>query len=394
MDSIKIGKNEISKGLFIFLVISVLLGMVSAVESTTLANRLYEDLDFTVMQRSLLEAPREMPGLLSVLFIGMLNGLGDVRIAAVANIIGGIRLILFGLVSKNFSLVLLFLVLYSTGQHLYIPLSNTIAMTFAKGESFGRRLGQVQGLGSLSIIVSSGVLFLLYKLVGVSYGTVFAVGGIAMFFAGALFILLDSKSKKIVSEKRFILKKEYKMYYILATINGARKQITLTFAPWLLITVFGQPVTTVTALFFIVCVINIFFKPWFGGIIDNKGEIFALKFEAVVMFVACIGFTFAKSLLDAGIALGVVGFCYIIDKLMESAYMARATYVRRISKDPADVARTLTMGQSMDHVISVCLPVFAGYAWYTGGANGYMYVFAGGMVISVINFFVAGKLKY
>ncbi|MCL1810116.1 MAG: MFS transporter [Clostridiales bacterium] len=394
MDKIKIGKTEISKDLFIFLVISVLLGMVAAVENTSLANRLYEDLDFTVLQRALLEAPRETPGLLSVVFIGMLNGLGDVRIAAVANILGGVGLIFFGLVPNNFGLVLLFLVVYSTGQHLYMPLSSTIAMTFAKGENFGQRLGQVQGLGSLSIIVSSGLLFLIYKLADVSYGTVFTIGGCAMLIAGALFILLDAKSAKIVSEKRFVLKKEYKMYYVLATINGARKQITLTFAPWLLITIFGQPVTTITALFFIVCVINIFFKPWFGGLIDKKGEIFALKLEAMVMFAACLGFAFAKSLLSPQAAIIAVGLCYVMDKLMESAVMARATYVKRISKDPADVARTLTMGQSMDHVISVCLPVFAGYAWYTGGESGYIYVFAGGIVISVINFFVAGKLEY
>ena len=58
MDKIRIGKREIPKDLFIFLIISVLLGVVSAVESTSLANRLYEDLNFTVMQRSMLETPR------------------------------------------------------------------------------------------------------------------------------------------------------------------------------------------------------------------------------------------------------------------------------------------------------------------------------------------------
>ena len=89
LDRIRIGKYEISSDLFIFLVASVLLGVVSAVENTSLANRLYEDLNFTVMQRSFLETPRELPGLLTVVLIGLLNGLGDIRIAAVANIIEG-----------------------------------------------------------------------------------------------------------------------------------------------------------------------------------------------------------------------------------------------------------------------------------------------------------------
>ena len=396
MDTIKIGKWEITRNFFIFLVISVLIGMVSAVESTSLANRLYDDFDFSVMQRALLEAPREMPGIISVAIIGMLNALGDIRIAAVANIFGAVGMICFGRVPNDyhFAIIIMFLVFYSIGFHLYLPLSSTIAMTFAKGENFGKRLGQVQGLGSFSIIVSSALLFFLYKFLKVSYSTVFTIGGVAMLSAGILFLVLASHSERVVSEKVFVFRKEYRMYYVLATINGARKQISYTFAPWLLITVFGQPVTVITALFFVVCVINVFFKPWFGGMIDGKGERYALKFEAVVMFAACLGFAFAKSVFSPGAALFVAGACYVIDKLMESANMARATYVKRISKSPSDVARTISMGQSMDHVVSFSIPVIAGYAWYAGGAAGYVYVFIGGMVISVINFIVAGKLKY
>ena len=72
--------------------------------------------------------------------------------------------------------------------------------------------------------------------------------------------------------------------------------------------------------------------------------------------------------------------------------MARATYVKKLSTDPSDVARTLSMGQSMDHVISMLIPLAAGYAWYAGGASGYIYVFIGGMAISVLNYLVASEL--
>lgn len=393
MEHIRIGSKEIPRDLCIFLIISILLGVVGAVESTSLANRLYEDLNFTVMQRSMLETPREFPGLISVILIGMLNGLGDIRIAATANIIGGIGLLFFGMVPNQFSLVLITLLLFSTGQHIYLPLSNTIAMTFAEGEKFGQRLGQIQGLGSFSIIITSAVLFLMYKFLDVTYQMVFTMAGIAMLLAGVLFLVLDKNTKKIVAKQKFIFRKEFKMFYILATINGARKQITITFVPWLLIDIYEQPVTTITALFFVVCLINIFFKPWFGNVIDRCGERYALRLEAVIMFIACIGFAFAKILLPFTIALGVASVCYIADKLMEAtASMARATYVKKLSSDPSDVARTLVMGQSMDHVVSMCIPLVAGYAWYANGANGYMYVFFGALFISFLNFVVASKL--
>lgn len=392
--TVKIWGREIPKDLLVFLIISVLLGVVSAVEATSLNNRLYEDLDFTVMQRAMLETPRELPGLLSVVIIGFMNSLGDIKIAAVANIVGGFGLLLFGMAPNQFSFILITLVIYSTGQHLYLPLTNTIAMTFASGENYGQRLGQVQSLGSISIIVAAALLYLLYKLFDVSYQTVFTISGIAMLLAGFLFLVLDKGGSrgKTVARRKFIVRREFKLYYILATINGARKQITITFVPWLLIDTFQQPVTTITALFFVVCILNVFFKPWFGKLIDRKGERTALQLESIVMFVACLGFAFAKTIFSPQVALIVVFLCYIIDKLMESASMARATYVRKLSKEPSDVARTLATGQSLDHAISMMIPLLAGYVWYSNGLNGYVYVFLGALVISWINFYVASKI--
>ncbi len=392
MDKIKIGNKEISKDLLLFLIISVLMGIVTSIESTSLANRLYEDLNFTVMQRAALETPREFPGLITVVLIGLMNGLGDIRIAAIANIFGGIGLIFFGMVPNEYSLILITLMLYSTGQHLYIPLSNTIAMKFADGNNFGSRLGQVQGLGSLAIIVSTLSLFLIYSFVDVSYAAVFTFSGCAMTLAGILFLFMKNDKKATSTEKKFIFRKELKLYYGLAIVNGARKQITLTFAPWLLIDIFGRSVTFITGMFLAVCVLNLFFKPWFGRQIDKRGERAALQFEAVIMAVACIGFAFSKSLLPFEIALWIVAGCYILDKLMESAVMARATYVRKMSKEPGEVAKTLSMGQSMDHVVSMLIPLVAGYAWYSSGASGYIYVFVGGIIISMINFYLASKI--
>ena len=393
MDKIKIGKFEISKDLLLFLIISVLMGVVSAVESTSLANRLYDELDFTVMQRAALETPREFPGFITVVLIAMFNSLGDRRTAAVANIFGGIGLICFGMVPNEYSLILVTLLMYSTGQHLYLPLSNTIAMTFSEGENFGKKLGQVQSLGSFSIIIASAGLFVLYRFVNVTYSVVFTIAGIAMALAGILFLLMKSDKKEVDKSKKFVFEKRFKTYYKLAIVNGARKQITITFAPWLLIDVFGRPVSYITALFFIVCVLNLFFKPWFGKLIDEKGEKKALRLEAVVMAIACIGFAFAGIIFPFKIALGIVVVCYVLDKLMESAAMARATYVRRNATNPQDVAKTISMGQSMDHVLSMLIPLVAGFAWYAGGNNGYVYVFVGGIVISGINFYLASQIE-
>jgi len=389
---IQIGKWSISRDFFIFLTISFLLGIVSAVETTSMANRLYEDLNFTIMQRSFLETPRELPGLLTVVIIGLLNGLGDIKIAAVANIVGGIGLLFFGFVPAEFSLVLISLVTYSVGMHLYMPLSSSISMSFAKDDQCGKRLGEIQGLGNLSVILASAALYLLYRSFDVSYTIVFAIGGIAMMASGILFLSM-SESHQIKSEKRFVFKKDYKLYYFLSIVNGARKQITLTFLPWLIIVTFGQPVTTITFLFFLVCLINVVFKPLIGRFIDKKGERITLQLEAMLMAVVCIGLAFAKTLFPFSVALAIVGGCYVLDNLLLSASMARATYVRRIATQPSDISRTLSMGLSLDHIVSMFIPILAGYIWYANGASGYMYVFLGGLILSAMNFALASKIN-
>ncbi|MEI8216684.1 MAG: MFS transporter [Eubacteriales bacterium] len=392
MNEIKFGKYKIQKDFLIFLIISVLLGIVAAVDSTTLANRLFEDLNFTIMQRSLLETPRELPGLLTVVIIGMLNGLSDIRIAAFANILGGIGLLFFGFVPSLFSFVLITLVIYSTGQHLYMPLASSISMNFAKDGNFGKRIGEIQGLSNLAIIVASALLYMVYRFLHVPYSAVFVIASFCMISAGVLFLFMH-QGHAIKSKQRFVFKKEFKLYYGLSLVNGARKQITLTFLPWLIIVTFGQPVTTITLLFFIVCVINVFFKPWLGGFIDKFGERLTLRLEAVFMGLVCIGLAFAKSLFSFQVALIIVSFCYILDNMLISAGMARATYIKKLSKENSEITRTLSMGQSIDHVISMFIPLLAGYIWYINGATGYMYVFLGGIILSISNYILASKIR-
>jgi MFS family permease len=272
-----------------------------------------------------------------------------------------------------------------------MPLASSISMNFAKDGNYGKRIGEIQGLSNLAIIVASATLYLVYRFFNVPYSAVFIIASIAMIASGILFLFMH-EGHAIKSNKRFVFKKEFKLYYGLSLVNGARKQITLTFLPWLIIDTFAQPVTTIALLFFIVCVINVFFKPFLGGFIDKFGERLTLRFEAIFMGIVCIGLAFAKTLFPFEIALIIVSVCYVLDNMLISASMARATYIRKLSKEKSEITRTLSMGQSIDHVISMFIPLLAGYVWYVNGPSGYMYVFLGGIVLSISNYILASKI--
>jgi len=392
MKEVRIGKRVISRDFLLFLIASALLGVTMAVENTSITNRLVEDLSFTIEQRTMLEMPRELPGLLVVFLVGGLAFLGDVRTAAVANIIGGLGLFAFGFVPSGFLPVMATLMIYNMGTHIYMPMAGTISMSFAKDGNIGRRLGEIQSINMAALILTAGSLFLLYRFLSIPFVVSFTVGAISMILAGILFFFIGPL-QQAPRRKRFVFKKKYKLFYMLCLVYGMRKQITITFVPWLIVTVYNQPVITITILFFTVSVINIFFRPWLGGFIDRKGERFVLMFEAILIIIACLGFAFSKLLFPESVALFVVAGCYLLDNMVSGAGMARTTYVKRLTDDPSEISATLAMGISLDHILSMSVPTFAGLLWATNMGQGYIYVFCAGLGIAILNLLISNSIR-
>ena len=165
--------------------------------------------------------------------------------------------------------------------------------------------------------------------------------------------------------------KEYNLYYLLSILYGARKQIFLTFAPWVLVTIFKKPTTTVATLMTIGGAVGIFFQPFIGWCIDRFGEKLVLASEAVVLIVICIGYGTAKDLFSSDIAFFITAVCFIVDGLLMSVGMARATWLKKIALHPSHVTPTLQMA-AVGHVFSISGAVFCGMIWKIWG---YQYVF-------------------
>lgn len=376
----------LERDFLIFLLVGVFLGIGQSVDGSTLNNFLKERFNILIMQRSLLEIPRELPGFLVFLVIGFLYALGDIRIAAISNLCAAIGMFVLGIIPPDYSLVLMFIFIYSMGQHVYMPLSNSIAMSFANDGRLGRKLGQVSAANTGALVVSSAILWLLFKFIKINFTVSFAIGAVAYLTASLLLMLMNPK-QTVKLKQRFTFKKEYWLFYWLSFLYGARKQIFITFAPWVLVDVFKQKVTTMTILFFVISVLSIFFRPFIGYLIDRAGERFVLGGEAVMLFFVCLGYAYAEDILPLRAAIVVVSICYVLDQVLNAVAMARATYLKKIAVVPEDVSPTLSAGISIDHIVSMFLPALGGFVWYTSGTGGYKYVFLGGALIALINFF-------
>lgn len=393
MNKIKGVVQGSERDFLLFLLSGVFIGITLSVEGSTLTNYLKEHFGMLILHRSALEMPRELPGLLVVLVVGALAFLGgDVRKSIAANLLAAAGMLGLGIIPPHYGILVAVIFIYSMGIHIYMPLSGSIGMGFARPEATGYVLGRLSSVTNIAVVISSAVLWALFRYLHISYTTALTIGA-AAFLASAALLCAMKPPQTVRTKKRYIFRKEYRLYYWLCMLYGARKQIFLTFGPWVLVDVFRQPVTTMSLLFFIVAVIGIFVKPWVGHLIDTMGERVVLSGEAILFLFTCLGYAFAESLFAPAAALFVIYVCYVADFTLDSVGMARTTYMKRIARTPEEISPSLSLGTSLDHIVTIFLPILGGLVWLRGGAGGYRYVFFGGAVIALLNFISSLMIK-
>jgi predicted MFS family arabinose efflux permease len=197
--------------------------------------------------------------------------------------------------------------------------------------------------------------------------------------------------EKVVERRTYLrLHKEYRLFYLLNVLSGARKQLFITFAPWVLVQVFQQPTQIMATLFTLGGVIGILFQPLLGWAVDALGERFVLSAEAAILVLVCAGYGLAKFLLPPQAAFLLVCVCFLIDQMIFSVSMARATYMKKIAKQPDHIQPALTAAVTIDHVFSISAALVGGLIW---NAFGFQYVFLMGAALAVVNFFTALQVR-
>jgi len=373
----------------LFLAATFVFGFSQSIVDSTFNNFLNETFLISDWQRGFMELPRELPGFLVIFFAALFFFLCSRRLAVLANLLCAFGILLIGFASPGFSVMLVWLFIFSVGQHLFIPLNQSIGMELAVKGQEGRRLGQFSAVANLAMILGSFAVFLGFKFFHVTFQISYAVAFCGFLTVAALLFHLK-KDQPYAARTRFQLRREYRLFYWLNILYGTRKQIFLTFAPWVLVTVFHQKTQMLATLLTIGGVIGIFFKPVLGRAIDRLGERLILASEAVLLVLVCLGYGYSLAIFSETAALIVASACFIADQLLMSVGMARATYLQKIAVRPEDVTQTLTMGVTIDHVFSITVALAGGFIWVTWG---YRFVFLLGAVIAVVNFFSALRVQ-
>lgn len=382
-------KARQNRDFFLFILAGAFLGLYSGLYDPSFNNYLNDVFHIGEVARGGLEFPRELPGFLVVFTTGLLIFLPDVRIALIANIILALGLLGQGFMSPSFSLVIIWMMIWSVGAHLYMPLESSIGVALAKPGEEGKRLGQLGAVKTAASLAGYIAVYLGIRYFHMSYTLIFGLAGFSV-IAAAICLLLMAPRKSTSKRQRLLFKKKYLLFYGLNVLFGARKQVFLTFAPWVLIKIFNQPVTTFAILGLVGTLAGIPFRAALGQAIDKLGEKTIIATESVLLILVCVGYGFAQQMGLGNLAIWLIFFCYIGDQLLFACNMARTTYLNKIVDSPGDLTPTLSMGLTIDHAVSMTIPFFGGLVWMKFG---YQYVFLIAAVIALVNFLVALRIN-
>ena len=363
-----------------FLLVLVLTGVAHGLYRGVQDNYLAEIIHVTPFQRGIVEFFRELPGLLLVFILAVMYRFADSRVfkTGIALVTGGMVGLLFSTASPRLMsmfFVVLFMVVQSVGEHIIMPIRATISMDIAKREKTGASLGMTSSLMHLGHILGFVLIILLFFTLGqagIPRGDIFgyriAFGlAVGLMVAALLVALALQETTLKTPRRRFYFAKKFSTYYMLEVFYGARKQVFLTFAPYVLILQYGADPSIMSLLYAVSAGFGILCSPLIGRLIDRIGYKAVMVTDTIVLVGVCFLYGFSHRLFAPGIAFIVVCVNFVLDSIISLASIATNVYVKRISSSQEEVASTLSTGISVNHFISIIIALIGGWVWKVMG---------------------------
>ena len=336
-----------------------------------------EQVGFTGIEIGILQSLREVPGFLAFAVVFLLLFMREQTVAFVSLLALGIGTAMTGMLPTVMGLYFT-TVLMSVGFHYAETIHQSLSMQLISRERLPLVMGRQIAVSSFTGLAVLALLFLLVEVFQVSYLWIYLLFGcITLGFACFIFLAFPHFKGEAEQHKTMILRQRYWLYYALTFLSGARRQIFMVFAGFLMVAKFGFSVGEMTLLFLVNGVLTIYLGPRIGRLVSFWGEKRTLTLEYSGLIIIFLAYAIAESAVLAS-AL------YIIDHVFFAMAIALQSYFKKIA-DPADMASTAGVAFSINHIAAVLLPFLLGMLWIVSPAM----VFIVGAIIAVASLVLA-----
>lgn len=334
---------------------ALVMPMVFSVWMALLNNFVIEQAQFSGAEIGLLQSFREIPGFLAFTAVFVLLVLKEQTFALLSLAVMCIGIALTGWFPFEIGLYCT-TVLMSIGFHYFETINQSLTLQWLKKDEAAHFMGRQLAVKSFASLFAYGAIWLLMEWQGISYQSMYMLaGGLGLIIVMVMWLSFPRFPQPANQHKHMLMRKRYWLYYALTFFSGARRQIFMVFASFMMVEKFGYSVGDISLLFIINYVFNLLFAPAIGKWIHRVGERKALIFEYVGLLGVFVSYALVE---NSHLAAGL----YVIDHLFFAMAIAMKTYFQKIA-DPKDIASTAGVSFSINHIAAVVIPALLGIVW-------------------------------
>ncbi|CAA6807676.1 MAG: Permease of the major facilitator superfamily [uncultured Campylobacterales bacterium] len=339
-----------------------------------LNNFVVERVNFTGQEIGILHSIREVPGFLSFTLVWVLLIFRQQTFAFLSLFLLGFGVAFTGYFT-SFTGVLITTFIMSVGFHYLEPLKDSLTMQWTDKSNSPIVFGRLYSIKAFFTFVSLLLAYFFIKVLVLDYKDIYLImGGLVCIIAVISFFMFKQFESKVKQHNKLILRKKYWLFYVLTFLSGARRQIFVVFAGFLLVEKFGMPIEDMLIFLLISSLLSSYISPKIGKAIKRFGERRILQLEYTLLAFIFVAYAFVDSL-----ALALI--LYIADHLVFSLSFAIKTFFQKIA-DPEDISSTTSVSFTINHIAAVILPVILGLLW----VGNHSVVFIIGAVLAVTSF--------
>lgn len=345
---------------YLLLVMTFIMPLIFSVWMVLLNNFVVEKVAFTGKEIGILQSLREIPGFLAFTAIYLLLFLKEQKLAIFALMLTGLGVTLTGFFPSTLGMYITTIIM-SVGFHYFETVNQSLTLQWIDKTKTPHFMGKMLSIKSAASLLAFASVWLLMEQLNWGYqATYLLFGGLGIILTLFLWGYFKPFPQAQEQHKKIILRKKYWLFYLLIFFSGARRQIFVVFAGFLMVEKFNYTVADISVLFMVNYVFNLLFAGKVGKIIGKVGEKKVLVFE----YVGLIILFFSYGLVESG---QLAALLYVVDHLFFALAIAIKTYFQKIA-DPKDIAATAGVSFTINHIAAVVIPALLGMVWLINSA--------------------------
>ena len=366
--------------MFRYLLLLVIAATIGLQGWRTLFNNFAVDkISLNGFQVGVIQSVRETPGFLVFLVVYLLLLVKEHKLSAISTIVVGIGVILTGIFPSYLGLIITTLIM-STGYHYFETTNKSLTLqyfstkdspyVFAKQKSWTSISNIAVGVAIMGLSFIKNIE-IIYAILG---GLVVALGVYALFLAPV-------NSNLVKQNSGTVIRKKYWLYYVVNFLSGARRQIFVVFAVFMLVEQYKFTITQISLLFVFNNIVTYFVAPLVAKGINKFGERKVLSLEYFTMIFIFLGYAFIKDGM-------IIAILYILDNILYSCAIAINTFFHK-QCDKKDIAPSMAIGFTINHISAIIIPVIGGFLWMLNPSLPFIIASA----LSLLSFMFVQKIK-